>query len=80
MLKIYASIKRSKGSTLLMAILMLSVAPIFQAQAPRSAAMYYNRGNERYKKGDMDGAIADFDAALIFDPKLARAYIMRGSL
>jgi tetratricopeptide (TPR) repeat protein len=49
-----------------------------QAQV-RSAAAYYNGGNERFKNGDLDGAIADYDAALIFEPRLARAYNMRGS-
>ena len=31
------------------------------------------------KKGDLDGAIADYDTALIFEPRLARVYNMRGS-
>src|SRR6266480_4180719 len=45
-------------------ILLLSAASLAQAQTSRSAVAYYNRANERYKKGDLDGAIADYDAAL----------------
>src|SRR5215470_15146252 len=59
-------------------ILVLSGASVSRAQIPRSAAAYYNRGNERFKKGDLDGAIDDFNAALTFDPRLATAYNMRG--
>src|SRR5882724_6191097 len=60
-------------------ILLLGFASLCQAQTSRFAAAYYNRGNERYKKGDLDGAIADFDAALTFDPSWALAYNMRGN-
>lgn len=60
-------------------IILLAAAPLCQAQTSRFAAAYYNRGNERYKKGDLDGAIADYDAALIFDSRWALAYNMRGS-
>lgn len=63
----------------LLIILLLAAAPLCQAQTSRFAAAYYNRGNELYKKGDLDGAIADYDAALTFDPRWARAYNMRGS-
>ena len=60
-------------------ILLLSAASLCQAQTSRFAAAYYNRGNERLKKGDLDGAIADYDAALIFDSRWALAYNMPGS-
>src|SRR2546421_10088511 len=60
-------------------ILLLGAASLCQAQTSRFAVSYYNRGNEKYKKGDLDGAIADYDAALTFDPRWARAYNMRGS-
>jgi hypothetical protein len=46
---------------------LLAASSPSRAQTSRFAAAYYNRGNERYKKGDLDGAIADFDAALAFD-------------
>src|SRR6266487_1693102 len=60
-------------------IFLVTAASLSQAQTSRFAAAYYNRGNERYKKGDLDGAIADYDAALTFNPRWALAYNMRGS-
>ena len=63
----------------LMIILFLAGALLAQAQPSRFAAAYYNRGNERFKKGDMVRAIVDYDAALISYPRWANAYIMRGS-
>jgi tetratricopeptide (TPR) repeat protein len=60
------------------AMILLAAGSLSQAQ-PRSAAIYYYRGNERFKSGDLDGAIADYDAALIFEPRLAQAYNMRGT-
>ena len=35
-------------------------------------------GNERYAKGDIDGAIADFAIAIMTDPQFAMAYNNRG--
>jgi tetratricopeptide (TPR) repeat protein len=72
-------VNRARCYCLFLLISLLATASLAQAQTVRSAAAYYNRGNERYKKGDLDGAIADYDAALIFEPRLARAYNMRGS-
>src|SRR6266542_6926116 len=60
-------------------ILLLAAASLSQAQPSRFAAAYYNRGNERLKKGDLDGAIADYDAAITSYPRWALAYNMRGS-
>src|SRR5262245_54732674 len=42
------------------------------------AADYYNRGNERHKEGDLDGAIEDYTFAISFDSKFARAWNNRG--
>src|SRR5258705_3595845 len=64
---------------LLIVILLLTAASLSQAQPSRFAAVYYNRGNERFKKGDLDGAIADYDAAITSYPRWALAYNMRGS-
>jgi len=50
-------------------ILLLGAASLSQAQPSRFAAAYYNRGNERFKKGDLDGAIADYDAAIKSNPR-----------
>jgi tetratricopeptide (TPR) repeat protein len=62
----------------LVIVFFLATASFSQGQ-PSPAAAYYNRGNERYKKGDLNGAIADYDAALTFNPRWALAYNMRGS-
>src|SRR5215467_6407321 len=59
--------------------LVLAAVSVAQAQPSRFAAAYYNRGNQRYRKGDFDGAISDYDAAITFNPRWAVAYNMRGS-
>src|ERR1043166_1930531 len=47
--------------------------------APREDAnAYNNRGNAKDAKGDLDGAIADYDRAIELDPKYASAYYNRG--
>ena len=43
-----------------------------------TAADYNNRGIAKVKKGDIDGAIADYSRALKLDPKFADAYTNRG--
>ncbi len=42
------------------------------------AVVYLSRGEDYQKKGDLDRAIADFDKAIEFDPKLTPAYENRG--
>jgi lipoprotein NlpI len=44
----------------------------------KDAAAYSSRGIAKLQKNDWDGAIADFNRALQFDPKLAQAYDNRG--
>jgi lipoprotein NlpI len=44
------------------------------------AVAHYNRGNALAAKGDHDGAIADYDAAIKLAPKNARAYNNRGTV
>ena len=46
---------------------------------PFTANAYTNRGVARYRKGDFEGAKADFDAALRIRPGLAYAYLNRAA-
>jgi tetratricopeptide (TPR) repeat protein len=39
---------------------------------------YYNRGVNRYKLGDNQGAIADYDQVIRMNPNYAKAYYNRG--
>ena len=50
----------------------------FAQTKSKDAAAYANRGVAKLQKRDWDGAIADFNRALQFDPKLAKAYLDRG--
>ena len=47
-------------------------------QTLRKAEDYYGRGLARQEKGDLEGAIADFDKAIEILPKYAAAYGSRG--
>jgi len=50
----------------------------FAQTKSKDAAAYANRGIAKLKKHEWDSAIADFNRALQFDPKLAKAYADRG--
>src|SRR6187401_917089 len=45
---------------------------------PFTAVAYTNRGLVRHQQNDLDGAIADFNAAIRISPGLAEAYLGRG--
>src|SRR6267142_1981721 len=46
---------------------------------PLTAKAYTSRGLARYGKGDIDGAIADWDMAIRIHPGLAETYVNRGA-
>ena len=48
----------------LLALLVWSTATIITAQTPTAALNYFEHGSKRYRKGDLDGAIADFTRAI----------------
>src|SRR5712691_1010238 len=61
------------------AILALAAyAPNASAQHDHTARKYLRQGIERFSKGDIAGAIADYDRALNVDPRFAEAYFNRG--
>jgi tetratricopeptide (TPR) repeat protein len=45
---------------------------------PDFAEAFYNRGNARKTKGDLDGAIADYDEAIRLQPDIPQAFHNRG--
>jgi tetratricopeptide (TPR) repeat protein len=57
-------------------ILILIALVLFVGVSIRDA--YYNRGAAKIEKGDLDGAIADFNRKIELNPKDARAYYNRG--
>lgn len=50
-----------------------------RAAAAPSAAGLYDRGMDKSKNGDPDGAIRDFSAAIRIDPNFSDAYVQRGN-
>ena len=73
------SCSRVLSLTSLILVVAASAWPaLAQNSRSNSAADYYNRGNERQKEGDLDGAIEDYTFALTFEPKFAPAWNNRG--
>jgi len=48
------------------------------AQTPRTTKDYVKRAAARYLKGDLEGAIEDYNKALISEPRAAEVYVKRG--
>jgi tetratricopeptide (TPR) repeat protein len=49
-----------------------------QQQQPNVAETLSKSGESKRRKGDLDGALVDFDQALTLQPELASAYSGRG--
>ena len=47
---------------------------------PQSAATYLSSAENRYRNGDIDGALADYDQAIRLDPRNPQPYQLRGYL
>src|SRR6266480_3823732 len=61
------------------AILGILVFPPYAlCQRSQSAKKYVKQGIQSFSHGDIDGALADFDRAIGFDPGDADAYFKRG--
>src|SRR5437763_4743396 len=66
-------------SYLLMFLLVFTGAVLAQEPQPQTAADYVNRGLAKHRKGDFNGAIADYDRALVLNPGDAATYSHRGA-
>lgn len=51
----------------------------YSDDAMLTAAAHFNRGAAYFTQGDMPAAIADFDAAIRFNPPFAEAYAARAA-
>lgn len=60
--------------------LLLLVSVILTACGLSDAEQKYNSGTDKFNKGDVDGALADFDEAIKLDPNLAVAYMNRAAV
>jgi tetratricopeptide (TPR) repeat protein len=67
---------KARGNKDLLQVRVVPVPParVCRAQQPRSARLYFVRGNQRYQRGNLDQAISDFGTALAFDPSFTQAY------
>jgi tetratricopeptide (TPR) repeat protein len=46
---------------------------------PKMPSAYYGRGAYRFRKGNLDGAVADYDKAIELMPSYSNAYVSRGA-
>jgi tetratricopeptide (TPR) repeat protein len=65
--------------TALIAALLVAASLVFPINGVAQTATEFNdRGVAKWRKGDLDGAIADYNRAVELDPKYAAAYYNRG--
>ena len=55
------------------------MAGIGEEKLPQTAEEYFDRGNERFDNGDLDGAVADYSKTIRLDPSIVQAWANRGS-
>ena len=73
----YGSVHSCRANLLLLITLLACGDSIAEAQTGRSPALYYDRANAHYAKGNMKAAVEDYTAAIAFDPEFAEAYNRR---
>jgi tetratricopeptide (TPR) repeat protein len=67
-----------KRISILLLPLVILFASNVQAQNTRAARELVKRGIARFSRGDIDGAIANYEKAMEISPKLAEAFLYRG--
>lgn len=65
--------KVTSVTAILLAANLFCPSSSFAQTKSKEAAAYTNSGIAKLQKNDLDGAIGDFNRALQFDPKLAKA-------
>ena len=70
---------RFSASLLLFALFVTFQSAVGQSRS-RPAIEFYNRGIEKQVANDLDGALADYDKSLEFDPKFTDAYNNRANV
>jgi tetratricopeptide (TPR) repeat protein len=73
-------VKTGSFAVLLLLLLMSAAAGQSRKARPSSAAEYLARGDARWQKGDLGGAVADYTKAIELDPSSADAYYNRGAV
>ncbi len=63
---------------LILIALAIFISACATPKVENNAEFYYNRGIDRFERGDYDKAISDFSKAIEIDPRLAEAYLNRG--
>ena len=67
-----------KRISLVLLPLLILFTSATQAQTSRLAREYVKRGVARFSRGDIDGAIANYEKAIEISPQLADAFFHRG--